>query len=147
MLKIRADRLKGQSLVEFSLIVVVIFVLLAGIVDLSELVIQNITMRDAAEEGVVYATFYPSACNQITERVRQSFKTVNPADLVITIAVNGKACQDALPSDACFARNVAVTVEQPNFEISMPFLGFALGRQTVHLTSSSSGMILRPPCS
>ena len=125
----------------------VIFILLAGIVDLSQLVIQNIALRDASEEGMVYGTFYPSACNQITERVRQNFKTDNPAELIVSIQINGKACQDAQPSDACFARTIAVTIEQPNFEISMPFLGVVLGRQTVHLTSSSSGMILRPPCS
>jgi Flp pilus assembly protein TadG len=146
MQAVSGDRLKGQSLVEFSLIVVVIFIFLAGIVDLSELVIQNIVMRDAAEEGMVYGTFYPSACNQIIERVRQSIKSDNPADVNITIQVNGAACQAALPLDACFARTIAVTIDQPNFVISMPFLGTVLGRQTVHLSTSSSGMILRPPC-
>lgn len=72
-----ASREKGQSLMEFSLSLVVLLVLLAGVVDLGRAFFTYITLRDAAQEGASYAsvaeadpiTDVADFCSGISDRV------------------------------------------------------------------------------
>ena len=137
---------KGQSLVEFSLVVVVVFVLLAGIIDIGELIFQYTAMHDAAQEGAVYAAIFPQACSQISRRVRDNLHPASPSDIQVSVLVNGVDCSDASPSDACFSKMIDVVVDQPNYDITTPFVGTFLSRQTLHISASASGTIIRPLC-
>jgi hypothetical protein len=103
-------------------------------------------MRDAAQEGVVYASIYPDACNQTTERVRKSLYNADPNEVIITVEVNGVICTSATAMDACANKEVRVTVDQPEYALTMPFLGSIIGSQTIHVSASMSGTIIRPPC-
>lgn len=69
---------RGQSLVEFSISLVVILWLLAGAVEFGLALFQFIQLRDAAQEGAVYGSICPDSAN-IISRVRNA--SSSPIDL------------------------------------------------------------------
>ncbi len=50
---------KGQSLVEFVLILPVLLIILAGVLDLGRLYFAYVAVTDAAAEGAAYAAIHP----------------------------------------------------------------------------------------
>ena len=50
---------KGQSLVEMAFSVIVLLILIAGIVDVGRMLFVWLAIRDASEEGVVFASVCP----------------------------------------------------------------------------------------
>lgn len=137
---------KGQSLVELAISLLILLLVLAGVVDLGRLIFQYISIRDAAQEGAVYASIYPTACNQTIERVKSSLSNTDPNQVTVTVLINGLECGGATAQDACANKEARVTIQQPNYEISMPFLGSALGKQTIAISATMSSTIIRPPC-
>jgi len=139
-------RAHGQSMVEFAVSITVLFILIAGIVDLSRLAFYYMSMQDAAQEGAVYGVAYPTHCDQIEDRVRSAM--TGDTSVNITVKVNGVACQSAsLATDACSGKELSVEVTQPNFPVTMPFLGTFLGKQNLSMTTIQKDTILRPLCS
>lgn len=135
---------EGQSLVELAVSLVILLILLAGIVDLGRISFYYIAMRDAAQEGASYGIVYPNHCFAIEDRVRAS--VIDNTNVNVDISVNGKACLSAAPTDACEGHAISVTVSDPNFPITMPFLGGFLGRQSIVLETTIEDTILRPGC-
>jgi hypothetical protein len=107
---------------------------------------QYITIRDAAQEGAVYNSIYPTACNQTNERIRESLYNADPSMINVAILVNGVECSQATAADACSSKEVVVTVEQPDYRIAVPFLGTILGTQSINVNATVSATIIRPPC-
>lgn len=137
---------KGQSLVELGVVLIVMFIILAGIIDLGGMIFQFLAMRDSAQEGASYASIYPEACNQAIERVKTNLHNTDPSQIFVTITVDGVACHLATPANACASKEVQVVVSQPEYPVSMPFLGVFLGRQTIALEAKVADTIIRPPC-
>ncbi len=137
---------KGQSLVELAVVIVILLVLLAGVIDLGGLLFQYIAMRDGAQEGAVYASVYPTACNQASARVRESLHNPDPTQVEVAILVNGVACEVATAADACASKEIKVTVRQPQFRLTTPFLGAFIGTQTIDLSANVASTIIRPVC-
>ena len=135
---------KGQSMVELAVSMVILLVLVAGIVDLGRMFFAYIGMRDAAQEGVVYGITEPAQCQGIEDRAVSLLN--DSTDIQVTVLVNGVDCGSASAADACSGNALWVTVTDPDFNISMPFLGTILGRQFIHLEAEVSGTILRPAC-
>jgi len=136
---------KGQGFVEFSMLVVLMMIMLAGVVDLGRMFLFYLQMRDAAQEGSSYGTAYPTFCLQIEDRVTSNLPQGSNVD--IEIFMNGKPCTTASPTaDACGGKEVMVRISDDEFPITMPFLGTFLGRQSVPLSARISGTILRPQC-
>ncbi len=135
---------KGQSLVEFAVSLVVLLIILSGVVDLGRLFFYYIAMRDAAQEGVVYGIVNPNHCSQITDRTIGILS--DDSRIMVEITVNGQDCADAEASDACAGNTLEVTVTDPEFPLSMPFLGVFLGRNSLNVEASVTGTILRPQC-
>lgn len=52
---------KGQSLLEFALIVPILLIILAGVLDLGRLYYTYVAVTDAAAEGASYAAIHPQA--------------------------------------------------------------------------------------
>jgi len=52
---------KGQSLLEFALIVPILLIILAGVLDLGRLYYTYVSITDAAAEGASYAAIHPQA--------------------------------------------------------------------------------------
>jgi hypothetical protein len=137
-------RERGQSFTEFAITFSFMMLLLAGTVDLGRAFWAFIALRDAAEEGAVYASLYPLDATGIEKHVRQS--SSDPIDLTDTSAVSititplGGLCADAAGFNAI---DVAVSYD---FQLTMPLIGIIIPSQMLPLTAHVNNTILRPPC-
>jgi Flp pilus assembly protein TadG len=136
---------KGQSLVELALTLLIILTLLAGAVDLGSAFFSYVAIRDAAQEGALYGSLYPTDTNGIYYRVRQSSSApVNLSDIsIVTVP------PPSTPQGACRplsgSNPITVTVRY-NYELSMPFIGAILGTDKIPLSASVTDTILNPKC-
>lgn len=139
---------KGQSLVELAVSVLILILLLAGIIDLGRILFYYITMRDAAQEAAVYGAINPTKeyCPLIVERAKNAMGDRNVL-VYIRIADDLTGCADAnQTTQACSGQQIKVSVEKPDFPLTMPLIGAIIGSQTISLKAEISGTILRPAC-
>lgn len=143
-IKSRASE-KGQSLVELSVSIVLMLTIVAGVVDLGRALYNFIELRDAAEEAVIYGSAFPTHCDQIAERALSGLN--DPTGITVTVEMDGVECKSASAAhNACTGKEIRVSITNPAFPITMPFLGTILGRQTLPLQAQLSGTIMRPAC-
>jgi Flp pilus assembly protein TadG len=131
----------GQSMVEFAFSAVFILLLLVGVVDMGRAFFAYMTLRDAAQEGALYGSTYPSDMEGIKNRVRGTAKF--PIDL--SDPVNVTVAEPEIIGSACAGHSIKVQVTH-TFTITMPFLGAVIGSQTFPITATVIDTILRPPC-
>ena len=94
------DNDKGAALVEMALVVPLLLLLLLGITDFARALLTNITVVEAAQEGALYASYYPNVPADIQQRVADSVDdiTIDPgAD--VTTAVDLAACTATVTVD------------------------------------------------
>ncbi|RLD07303.1 MAG: hypothetical protein DRI65_04930 [Chloroflexota bacterium] len=145
------SREKGQSLVEFALVLVFLLTLLAGIFDLGRAFFAYIIIRDAAQEGAVFGSIAPKSDlvgfeAAVINRVEAAFldpanPSATPIDVTkmnVQVDVVGMAC--AAPGNG-----VRVTVDY-SLPISMPFLGAIIGSPNILMTTKAEDSILSPVC-
>jgi hypothetical protein len=135
---------KGQSLVELALTLIIILTLLAGAVDLGSAFFSYVAIRDAAQEGALYGSIFPTGA--IESRVRGASgppsppsptkpKPVDLYDLTkVTVSVS------AIPP--CSGGEVIVTVKY-TYTLIMPLISAIIG-PTITLTASAKDTILQP---
>jgi len=132
---------RGQSLVEFTVMLVVLMVLVTGIVDASRAFFTYLAMRDAAQEGALYGSTDPTNNSAILLRVEHTSTMIEDiwGDLTVTPSVIG---------DPCVGNTIQVTVTYDNFPLTMPFIGTFIGSsdQTIPISASIEDTILKPPC-
>jgi PKD repeat protein len=141
---------RGQSLVEFALVLPVFLVFLAGALDLGRVFYANITLTNAAREGAFEAAKHPAAfsatqpcdasdAGRIVCRVKfeSSSSAIAIADGDITAACNS-GCDNAAGS------TVTVNVKG-NFQLVTPILSAIFGGQTVKLHAASTAQIIYFP--
>ena len=136
---------KGQSLIEFAVIISLMFIILAGIVDLGRAFLMYINLRDAVEEGAIYGSIQPTDCDGISARTLDNVN--NASGVTVEILISGVDCATAALSPETYSilgNEVRVTATLADFPLTMPFLGTVLGSQTINLTSTMTGTILRP---
>jgi hypothetical protein len=133
----------GQSLMEFSISLIIFFILLAGIVDLGRMFFTYMALRDAAQEGAAYGSVNPMMVGDIINRVRGVSKLpvnfsqdINEPEVIIIK-------HQEFP---CAGNEIIVTVET-NYLLTMPLIGTILGRQSIPISATATDHILRPPCS
>ena len=132
----RRRRTRGQSLVEFALVLPLMLVLMAAVLDLGRVFYATITMNNAAREGAFQASQTPDsyqsgqACNTATNlvvcRVQLETKgsgiTIAPTDIAMSCSVPG------CPEQANSTVTVRVTGQ---FTLLTPLLSFVFGGQTM----------------
>ena len=137
---------KGQSLEELALTLLIILTLLAGAVDFGMAFFSYVALRDAAQEGALYGSLYPTDygpnCSDgdcIELRVKQSSTTPvkldDPANVTISIPSPG----------TCRGGTITVAVSY-NYRLSMPLIGSILGSTTIPITARVTDTILNPKC-
>ncbi|HSV86797.1 MAG TPA: TadE family protein [Levilinea sp.] len=136
----------GQALLELAVSITVLFIMVAGVVDLGRMLFHYIAMRDAAQEAAAYGSINPTHCDQIRERAWIAM--ASSPFVTVTTTIDGIDCTAAAsnPSKACYGKEIRVSLSDPEFPITMPFIGTFLGRQTVSLEAHITGTILRPAC-
>ncbi len=147
---------KGQSLVEMAVSLPVILLILLASFDFGMALFAYSIVRDAAQEGALYASFNPGNKAEIENRARyilprgeeadEVFSSPvdlrDPENVIVDITVKGKACQGVTKGVANYVQ-VKVTYLYP---ILMPFTGNIIGSDTISLRATASNVILQPPC-
>ena len=134
------DTQRGQSLVEFAFSLVIILILLAGIVDGGRALFTYMALRDAAQEGALYGSNYPTDTGGIVARTRQASDMLEDmdTDAIVTITYPDGA--------TCNGNGITVRVELTAFPLAMPLIGAIVGGQTIPISADVTDTILRPPC-
>jgi Flp pilus assembly protein TadG len=148
------DRERGQSLVEVAISLPIIILLLAGTLDFGMAIFSFIVLRDAAQEGALYASFAPANTVEIENRARSispqdpanlAYSPVdlsNPEQVVVAIKIIGDDCQ-GLTDDTANSAQVSVSFDYPMF---IPFAGQIIGADVIPLNATATNVILQPPC-
>jgi Flp pilus assembly protein TadG len=130
---------RGQSLVEMAMSLVILLLLVGGVVDLGRAFFSFMALRDSVQEGALYGSINPTLTQEIKNHVLNSSNMV--PDMIdsddITVTIVGTACT---------GNGIRVTATYPDFPITMPFMGAALGRQTIPISATVTDTILSPAC-
>lgn len=136
---------RGQALVEMSVSMTARLILVVGIADLGRAFFTYITLRDAAQEGALYATYSAIDCNGIEDRVRDHASVPvdlsDSASVSVTTEIGGVDCSAVIPP-VCAGDEVGVLVSYPNFQLATPFLGTLIGTQTISLEAAIVDTVL-----
>jgi hypothetical protein len=139
-------RTKGQSLVEFALILPIFLLLVAGALDLGRVFYANISLNNAAREGAFQASQTPDSyaanqpCNTATNMIicrvllesKDSAVAIQPGDVSMTCSEPG------CPKEA----GSMVTVDvHGTFTLVTPLLSSIFGGQTIQLHSSATAQV------
>ncbi len=146
---------KGQSLIELAFSILFLFILIAGVVDLGRAFFTYIALRDAAQEGAVYASVARKAlddsvmCSEIINRAQSTSDTqiVDLTDTSVSVSLDeGTPCNSGDYLNLCYGQSVGVTVKYGGFHLTTPFLGTIIGRQTITITASILDTVITPIC-
>jgi Flp pilus assembly protein TadG len=159
---------KGQSLVELAISIIMLVLLISGAVAFGMAYFSYVALRDAAQEGALFASFNPCVdtngngiCDTsgtpepvnlagIRARIRASSTSpinfastgVVPDSYINAVATTGLACE-GISGGASNAVRVTVEYDYPIF---VPLVGAIIGSQEIHLTAVVTDTILEPRC-
>jgi len=138
---------RGQSLVEFSVSMVILLILMTGIVDFGWAFFTLVSLNDAAQEGAAYAAICPAQTADIQTRVLDSApdligRTLQASDINVCVAVTDSASCGAAPHIGGYVR-VELDYEH---KVITPFIGAIIGTQNIPLHASSWNRILQTTC-
>ena len=124
---------RGQSLVEFVLILPVLLIILAGVLDLGRLYFAYVAVTDAAAEGVAYAAIPPEdEDNEIVNRAQDASGGLIEIDRGLV----GIECPDT-----ALGEPVTVTVSY-NFIVITPFVNAMVSDGVLMLRAVDTEAIL-----
>jgi len=124
------NQVRGQSLVEFAIIAILLFTLLAAAADLGNFFFSYIQLFEAAQEGVQFGSFCANG-TLIEQKVKANSNF--PMDLTSTdIVVNSTF-------DPAEGNPIKVEVRSENFRFFLPFMGSIFGNE---LAASASARII-----
>jgi len=145
---------RGQSLVEFSTMLILMLILLAGTVDLGRAYFTYLALKDASGEGAYFAAAYPQCTNNSTgysgcddpNNIEYRIKNSSPkgsmvywADAQITVTTTGNHTPT---SDPKLKAGELVTVSVSYIHTTITPL---MGGQNWTLKSYSVATIIRVP--
>ena len=142
----RRTRSRGQSLVEFALILPLLLVFLATVLDLGRIYYANISLLNAAREGAFQASKTPGSyhdgqpCNTTTNLVvcRVQLESKGSMVHVDESEIDMSCSKSGCPLEA----NSTVTVHvSGQFQLITPILGFIFGGQTLQLDTAATQQI------
>ncbi|MBN1304941.1 MAG: pilus assembly protein [Anaerolineales bacterium] len=132
---------RGQSLTELAISLMLLLLLLAGTIDFGLAFFEYIMLRDAAQEGAIYAAMNPIQNDGSLNRVLIEKRVEQASNAVIV----QNADVDVIPSGALCEGNsitIRVAAEHP---IVMPLMAQFTG-PTISLTAEVTQTILLPVC-
>jgi Flp pilus assembly protein TadG len=128
-----AFRWRGQSLVEFTLIMLVLLILLGGLIDVGRALALYVRLNDAAEEGAAYASVHPQDMDGIAARALAQAESSTA-----TVQVD-------FYSAPCAGHGVEVRIAD-ELPLVFPFTRLFWPSDTVHLEAQATHTVLRPLC-
>lgn len=158
------DRERGQSLVEFALVIPIVVLLMVGLFDLGRIVFTNNSLSDGARHGARHAATDPADagyCTKIDDAVRSAIRGQALTTYTVTyVTVSEQGietgdyvlCQDgldgpdkgSLPITARPGDRVRVELEAAISYIT-PLVGAATGKSTFDLHAISTMQVTFVP--
>ncbi len=147
---------RGQSLVELAISITILVYLLSGVVEFGMAFFQFVQLRDAAQEGALFGSMFPSAFSNIEGRARGA--STSPVDL--DLAAPNPATVEVYIDDtlvwvdgvdqhvtvtACEGHTVRVKLGYQH-QVFMPFVTKFIGRDYIQLNAEVTDTILQPAC-
>ncbi len=125
---------RGQSIVEFAIILPVLLVILAGALDLGRLYFAYVAVTDAASEGASYAAAHPTSDESaILERAEDaSYITAGQSELELFCPT----CPEVSSGDS-----ISVTVTY-SFTLVTPFVHAIVPGGVIPLRAAATEVIL-----
>lgn len=142
----RKHRSRGQSLVEFALILPIMMVLLAAVLDLGRVFYATISLNNAAREGAFQAAQTPDSfqsgqpCNTATNLIvcRVQLESKGSAVTVADDAITRTCSVSGCPQQAGSTVTVGVTGQ---FQLLTPLLSVIFGGQTIPMSASATAQL------
>ncbi len=162
----RSDRDRGQSLVEFALVIPIVILIMAGLFDLGRVVFINNSLSDGARNGARHAATGVrdvGYCARVDEAVRSATRgqALTPYTVTITtvdgdgdplnsyvVCSNGAnaPARAAMIADAQVGPGDRVTVDLgADVNLSLDFIADAAGRSTFNLQADSTMQVTFAP--
>jgi len=126
----RRAQVRGQSLIEFALVLPLLILILLGILDLGRAFSAYIVITNAARDGAYYGTMHAAETSAIKQRV---LTEANGSGITIT------AANVSVSTTGAVGTPIRVTVTH-DFALLTSFLP---GVTSVHMTSKAEMMIVR----
>ena len=137
---------RGQSLTELAISFTILMLLLSGAVDIGRAFFMMISLRDASQEGALYASIAPTDNTGIAYRATQS--STGPVDMSgasVSFSTAGSACAGLHDDGGTDVPNqITVTVSLP-YQYTMPLIT-AFVPNIITLSSDTTVTILSPLC-
>ncbi len=155
----------GQSLIEFSLMLIFLTVLLMGVLDLGRAYFTYLALKDAAGEGAYFGSAFPQCvdedginndsgqgCGQPAHTIPARVKDTAPRGGLVDWYDRSAAIKVDLPCEGAAAGScvledgelLTVTVAY-SYQMITPFVGAIANGQALTLTARSSAVIVRVP--
>ncbi len=132
----------AQSMAELAMSFTMLMFLFAGAVDLGRALWALISIRDAAEEGAVYGSLFPTDTSGIIAHTRQSSN--NPINLSDVTAVN--VFVNTLGGSCAGSGNAIQVIVTYNLLVTTPLIGVFFPGNVIPLSATINNTILRPAC-
>lgn len=155
-------REKGQSLTELAVSFMVIMFILAGAVDFGRAYFAVIALRDAAQEGVIYASVNPNDVSDIEARVIEhsqnpvDFSQFDPSFIEVSWVIDGVTYTEGSPpanpcagffnNGAILDSNSVIVNVKYDFPFTMPLISVLFPSGTLQLSVDDQHTILAPQC-
>lgn len=143
---------RGQSLVELAVSFMLVMLVLAGAVDFGRAYFDLIALRDAAQEGVLYASLNPDAEAEIEDRVQQSstspidMSTIPDTDIDLSWSDPAHKCAGFYDNGGTL-ESYAVTVSvEYDFQFTMPMIQNIFPGGILRFVVDDTQTILAPAC-
>lgn len=143
-------RSRGQSMVEFALLLPALMLLLVVAVDFGRLFASYVAVNNAAREGAVYAAAHPTFVTSsdspdpenVTYRARQ--EVANPSSPQFTaVSVSAPACNPS-PCPTVIGTGGGSTIKvtvNTTFAFFTPIVSAVLGGSSIALSASATAVI------
>lgn len=157
---------QGQSLVELAFSFLLIMFIISGAVDFGRAYFSIIALRDASQEGVIYASGHPTSgdVSDIEDRVQDSssgpvdMSTVSDANVMVSWVLSGTyydegsigssphgGCAHFYEVDGSTVANTITVRVRYSFPLTMPFIQGMFGG-SIPLTVQDTHAIITPQC-
>jgi Flp pilus assembly protein TadG len=125
---------RGASTLELAFIAPVLFIIALGVVDMGRALAMGVTVSEAAQEGLVYATYEPGETDEIVTRTIFSTPDADLEAANVTIT-----CPTA-PGD-----HIAVTVDY-DLELMTPLIADLFGGRVTMSKTVIGEILSEDPC-
>jgi hypothetical protein len=134
----RHDKSRGQTLVEFALILPIFLLVLMGILDLGRAVYYSSTLSNAAREAARQAIVDQTCSHVSGEAIQRTVGMSNVSVTVVWLNPSGtqtRTCQPTPSGTANIGDRVVVTLGY-DYNAATPIIGNLVG--TIHLQGTST---------